>query len=151
MTTPIPVGKSRLFAVSLHLVLGALCTLGAKALLRGLALDPSTLQSILTGVQTLAVAMTGIMAGFFAIVTSTQNSFWIERFKACGLMREFVFLYQYTIAALLLTYMLALCALARPALLAWCLGFLLADLLYVGLVMHEAHSIKHNANDPDAD
>jgi len=88
------------------------------------------------------------MAGCFAIIAAARNSYWIERFKQSGSMAEYVFLYRYTIVALIMTYIGGLIVLANPKYLALCFSFLMADLGYVSLVIWQGHSIKAKADSP---
>lgn len=92
--------------------------------------------------------MVGIMAGCFAIVTSTKSSYWILRFKESGLMAEYVFLYRYTIVALIFTYIMCLVAVAHHELLPLCFSLLVVNLGYVALVIYGGHYIADKAEHP---
>ena len=143
---------SRTFAITLPLTLGLLLLPVARVVFPpDSRLVAEHLGSIVSGIQTLCMAVVGIMAGFVALATATKESYWMRRFRSIGLMAEYVFFYCYTIGSLIFTYALSLIALAQPSMLAPCVAFLSVNLLQVGIVMYGGHSIATQSIEPHAE
>ncbi len=144
--------KSRLCVILMILVTGILLSCVAGWMLpEGKTLQADQLGRVVQGIQTLCIAVIGIMAGFVAFATSAKDSYWIRRFKSHGLMRNFLFLYIITIVSLILTYIFSLVTLVYPWFLALSTGWLVTALILVGVVMIWAHHIEAQSANPKAE